>query len=71
MGVCLFCAYTAQTIGITDTTPGKNAFLTTIYCVFVPFLFWLVNKSKPDVYNLVASVTCIVGVGFLYLSQMI
>ena len=52
IGFCLFAAYVTQTIGITDTTPGKNAFLTAIYCVIVPFLFWLVNKTKPDKFNI-------------------
>ena len=38
MGIFLFIAYSLQTIGITDTTPGKNAFLTAVYCVIVPYL---------------------------------
>jgi drug/metabolite transporter (DMT)-like permease len=37
-GLAMFFAYYLQTIGITDTTPGKNAFLTGTYCVMVPFL---------------------------------
>ena len=32
VGVLLFLAYTAQTYGLKDTTPGKNAFLTAVYC---------------------------------------
>lgn len=39
IGVYLFIAYALQTFGIADTTPGKNAFLTTIYCIIVPFFF--------------------------------
>ncbi|HBI72474.1 MAG TPA: EamA family transporter, partial [Lachnospiraceae bacterium] len=35
LGLLLFLGYSLQTIGITDTTPGKNAFLSAIYCVLV------------------------------------
>ena len=69
IGLFLFLAYATQTIGITDTTPGKNAFLTAIYCVIVPFLFWLVGRQKPDVYNFTAAFLCIAGIGFVSLTQ--
>ena len=68
IGLFLFLAYSTQTIGITYTTPGKNAFLTAIYCVLVPFLFWIVDKSKPDIFNFLAAILCIVGIGFVSLN---
>jgi drug/metabolite transporter (DMT)-like permease len=68
IGTLLFLGYSLQTIGITDTTPGKNAFLTTIYCVIVPFLFWAVDRKKPDIYNIVAAFTGITGIGFVSLN---
>ena len=69
IGLFLFLAYSTQTIGITDTTPGKNAFLTAIYCVLVPFLFWIIGKNKPDIYNVVAALLCIAGIGLVSLTQ--
>lgn len=69
IGLCLFLAYSSQTIGITDTTPGKNAFLTAVYCVIVPFLFWAVNKTRPDRYNLIAAVLCLTGIGLVSLTD--
>ena len=66
-GLAMFMAYYLQTIGITDTTPGKNAFLTGTYCIIVPFLAWVLLGRKPNRYNLVAAVLCIVGVGFISL----
>jgi drug/metabolite transporter (DMT)-like permease len=69
LGSCLFAAYSLQTIGITDTTPGKNAFLTAIYCVLVPFMYWLVDKKKPDIYNFVAAIITITGIGFVSLNE--
>ena len=67
MGILLFFAYSLQTIGITMTTPGKNAFLTAVYCVLVPFVFWIVYKRRPDIYNFIAAFICIVGIGFVSL----
>ena len=66
-GLAMFMAYYLQTVGITDTTPGKNAFLTGTYCVIVPFLAWALLRRKPNRYNLVAAFLCIVGVGFISL----
>lgn len=68
IGFFLFLGYTLQTIGITDTTPGKNAFLTSIYCVIVPFLFWAVDRKKPDAFNVIAAFTSTIGIGFVSLS---
>lgn len=69
IGALLFLAYCSQTIGITDTTPGKNAFLTAVYCVIVPFLFWAVSKRKPDIFNIIAAVVCIIGIGLVSLDS--
>lgn len=65
IGACLFVAYSLQTIGIIDTTPGKNAFLTAIYCVLVPFFFWLVDQKRPDRYNVLAAGITLLGIGLV------
>lgn len=67
MGVLLFAAYSVQTFGLNLTTPGKNAFLTAVYCVIVPFLYWIVSKRGPDRYNVAAALVCITGVGLVSL----
>lgn len=67
LGVLNFVAFWVQTIGLTDTTPGKNAFITATYCVIVPFVYWLVARRKPTVFNLVAAVLCVAGIGFVSL----
>lgn len=69
IGICLFSAYCSQTIGITDTTPGKNAFLTAVYCVIVPFLYWFVDRVKPGGSRIFAAVICIVGIGLVSLTD--
>lgn len=68
MGAFLFAAYSVQTIGLTGTTPGKNAFLTAVYCVIVPFLYWLITKRAPDKFNVAAALLCITGVGLVSLT---
>ncbi len=69
IGACLFFAYYLQTIGLANTTPGKNAFLTAVYCIIVPFLFWAVDKKRPDKFNIIAAVTCLTGIGLVSLTE--
>lgn len=68
MGSFLFAAYSTQTFGLMGTTPGKNAFLTAVYCVVVPFLYWIVSRQAPDKFNVAAAFLCITGVGLVSLS---
>ncbi len=65
LGLLLFGAYYSQTLGLTDTTPGKNAFLTATYCAIVPFLYWAVDKLRPDRYNISAALLCLLGIGMV------
>lgn len=69
LGFILFISFLTQTIGISHTTPGKNAFLTTIYCVLVPFIAWGINRIKPDIYNTLAALLCFIGIGLVSLTQ--
>ncbi|OOB78501.1 MAG: hypothetical protein BEN19_09055 [Epulopiscium sp. Nuni2H_MBin003] len=68
IGISLFLTYAFQVSGLNYTTPSKNAFLVVVYCVVVPLLYWAVDKKRPDIYNLVASVLCLSGIGFITLS---
>lgn len=67
VGVLLFAAYTAQTYGLKGTTPGKNAFLTAVYCVLVPFVNWLLLRRRPTGWNWIAAVMCLGGIGLVSL----
>ena len=69
MGCMLFGGYTFQTYGLVYTTPGKNAFLTSTYCVIVPFLYWAIYKRKPNKYNLIAAFMSIIGIGLVSLNE--
>ena len=69
MGIFLFLAYTFQTYGLDNTTPGRNAFLTAVYCVIVPFLNWGIKRVRPDKYNISAAILCIIGVALISLTD--
>ena len=95
-GMLLFTAYAFQTFGLRETTPGKNAFLTTVYCVLVPFIgsacaalrrrlrvcgrlrlsSTLVGPegppsvdTAPTIWNWLAAVLCVTGIGLVSLNE--
>lgn len=68
-GLALFSAFSIQTFGLRLTTPGKNAFLTAVYCTIVPLLSWFVFKKKPEKSQVYAALLCFVGVGFVSLDS--
>lgn len=68
MGSCLAMAYAIQTYGLVYTTPGKNAFLTSSYCVLVPFVSWVLFAKRPDKFNIIAGVVCLAGIGCVSLN---
>lgn len=65
VGALLAAAYITQTVGLIYISPGKNAFLTAVYCVMVPFIWWALAKRKPTIFNILAAVVCITGVGLI------
>ena len=67
LGVFRAAAYIFQTYGLQGTTPGKNAFLTAVYCVLVPFVSWAFFGGRPDRFNFLAAATCLAGIGFVSL----
>lgn len=67
VGTLLFAAYTVQTFGLRETTPGKNAFLTAVYCVLVPFVNWVIFRRHPTGWNWLAAVMCLAGIGLVSL----
>ena len=67
MGIFLAAAYIVQTYGLYYTTPAKNAFLTSTYCIFVPFINWGLFRKRLGGYKVFAGLMCLVGVGFVCL----
>ena len=69
VGLVLWGAYVAQTLGLSQTTAGKNAFLTGTYCVLVPFVSYVLLREKLTFYNVGAALICLVGIGFVALDN--
>lgn len=67
LGVLLFSSYAAQTIGCKYTTAGKNAFLTAVYVVIVPFLHWIINRQRTNKVHILSAIITIVGIGLISL----
>ncbi|MCR4909161.1 MAG: EamA family transporter [Lachnospiraceae bacterium] len=67
LGISFFLAYAFQTYGVKYTTAGKNAFLTTIYLVLVPFLGYIFYKTKLHPVHLAGAALAVAGVGLLTL----
>mgnify|MGYP001350062904 CR=1 FL=1 len=44
-GIMLFGGFATQTLGLQYTTSSKQAFLTGIYVVMVPFFYWMIYKK--------------------------
>lgn len=67
LGIFLFTSYFFQTYGLKYTTASKNAFITTLYVILVPFFNWGINKKRPARKNIVAAVIAIIGLALLSL----
>ncbi|RHW34712.1 DMT family transporter [Lysinibacillus yapensis] len=67
LGFFLYLAFILQTVGLQYTTPSKNAFLTAVNVVIVPFIAYFAYKRKIDRFELAGAILAIVGIGFLSL----
>lgn len=62
IGAFLFGAYWIQTVGVSLAMPGKSGFLSSIYCVLVPFTTWVMCRKRPEKRNVLAAIICIAGI---------
>ena len=69
LGLLSGTAFVIQNIGLSGTTPGRNAFLTATYCVMVPFVNWAVARKRPGGTSVLAAAMAVVGVGLLSLGD--
>ncbi len=65
VGLILFFAHDTQTLGLEQTTPSKNAFLTATNVVMVPFLYWILARKQPGVKAFISAVICFAGICIL------
>jgi len=69
LGIIQYFGYVFQTYGAANTTVGKNAFFTAINVIIVPYIFWMLNKKRPDIFSFSASIICLIGVGIMSLDS--
>lgn len=69
MGSALFVGFAFQIVGLQYTTPSKNAFLTALNVVMVPFIAFVILKKKIGITSIAGAVMAIVGVGLLSLEK--
>ncbi|HLR23792.1 MAG TPA: DMT family transporter [Pseudogracilibacillus sp.] len=67
LGTILYIAFALQTVGLQYTTPSKNAFLTAVNVVIVPFIGFLFYKRKIDLFELMGAILSIIGIALLSL----
>lgn len=68
MGVTLFMGFAFQIIGLQYTTPSKNAFLTALNVVIVPFIAFVILKKKIGAKGIIGAVMSVLGVALLSLN---
>lgn len=65
LGTVLAFAYITQTKGLEYIGAGKNAFITSLYCVMCPFMLWVMFGVKPKSYHILSAILCVVGIGLV------
>ena len=55
MGIALFAGFALQIIGLQYTTPSKNAFLTALNVVIVPFIAFIILKKKVGMKGIIGA----------------
>ena len=68
MGIALFIAFALQIIGLQYTTPSKNAFITALNVVMVPFIAFLFLHKKVSKKGIIGAIMAVIGVGILSLN---
>lgn len=69
MGAALFAGFAFQTVGLQYTTPSKNAFLTALNVVIVPFISFLILRKKIGAKGILGAVMSLAGVALLSLDR--
>ena len=68
MGIALFAGFAFQIIGLQYTTPSKNAFLTALNVVIVPFIAFIILKKKVGMIGIIGAIMSVIGVALLSLN---
>lgn len=67
LGLFSFIGFSTQTLGLVYTTVSKNAFITAVNVVIVPFIGFILYRRKLDKIGVISSFMALVGIGVLSL----
>ncbi|HTN44315.1 MAG TPA: DMT family transporter [Nitrospiria bacterium] len=65
LGALLFLGFVLQTVGLTDTTASKSAFITGLMVIFTPFFQIAIEKRAPKFANFAGVAIVTAGLWFL------
>lgn len=71
IGGILFIAFALQTLGLQYTTVSKQGFLTAVYVVFVPLIYWALYRKMPKIKVFLGSFLAIMGIGLIALEGIV
>ena len=69
IGIFMFFSFFTLVTGIQYTTASKQSFIIGSYVLMVPFLSWIINKRKPDIYAIISAILATVGIGLLTIDK--
>lgn len=69
IGIFMFLAFYFLIISIRFTTASKFSFIAGAYVLIVPFLSWVINKTKLDRYAITGAILATVGLAFLTMER--
>jgi len=61
LGVFYFSGFATQTIGLNLTSATKSGFITGTFVVFIPILQLIIERRKPQWFNLISIVLVLIG----------
>ena len=69
IGIFMFLAFYFLIVSIKFTTASKFSFIVGAYVLIVPFLSWIINKTKLDRYAIVGAILATIGLAFLTMEK--
>jgi drug/metabolite transporter (DMT)-like permease len=69
LGIMMLSAFIFQMFGLKYSTPSVNAFVTASYVVLIPFLKYLKDRTKLDIFSNISAVMTVTGIGLISLTS--
>ena len=69
IGIFMFLAFYFLIVSIRFTTVSKFSFIVGAYVLIVPFLSWIINKTRLDRYAIVGAILATIGLAFLTMEK--